>query len=76
MEINKGDGNDAFKNMIKEKDIEIQNLKKKLKLPHKGHVQTVELKNVLQENEVLQNELQNTKAMVGTIKDKKHALEY
>ena len=56
--------------MIQEKDVEIQNLKKQLKLPHEGPVQTVELKNVLQEKEVLKNELQKTKAIVGTIKRK------
>ena len=38
MEINKEDGNDTINNLIQEKDIEIQNLKKNLKLPHEGHV--------------------------------------
>ena len=75
VEMNKGDGNDAFNNLIQEKNIEIQNLKKQLKLPHEGPVQTVELKTILQEKEVLQNEIQNTKAMVGTIKDLKNSLE-
>ena len=38
-------------------------------------VQTVELKAILQEKEVLQTKLQNTKAIVGTIRDEKAALE-
>ena len=75
LEINKGDGNDAFNSLIQEKDIEIQNLKKQLKLPHEGLVQTLELKTVLQENEVLQTELQNTKAIAGMIKDHNSTLE-
>ena len=56
--------------------IEIQNLKKQLKMPHEDPIQTVELKTILQEKEVLQNEIQNTKAIVGMIKDHKTALEY
>lgn len=76
MEINKGVGNDAFNSLIQEKDIEIQNMKKQLKLPHEGLVQTVDLETVLQEKEVLQTKLQNTKAIVGMIKDKNNALEY
>lgn len=75
LEIKKGDGNDAFNNLIQEKDIEIQKFKKQLKFPHEGHVQTVELKYFLQEKEVLQNKLQNTNAIVGMIKDRKNALE-
>ena len=61
--------------IVKEKKVEIQNLKKQLKLPSEGEVQTMELKIVLQEKEVLQTELQNTKAIVGTIKDEKVALK-
>ena len=75
LEIKKGAGNDAFNNLIQEKDIEIQNLKKQLKLRHEEHIQTVELKTILQEKEVLQTELQNTKAIVGTIKNQKNTLE-
>ena len=55
--------------------MEIQNLKKQLKLPSEGPIQIVELKIVLQENKVLQTKMQNTKAIVGTIKDDKTALE-
>ena len=62
-------------NIIQEKDAEIENLKKQLKLPSEGAVQTIELKIVLQEKEVLQTKLQNTKSIVGTIKDEKYALE-
>lgn len=36
LEIKKGDGNDAFNNSIQDKDIEIQNLKKKLKCLMRG----------------------------------------
>ena len=75
VEINKGARNDTINTLIQEKDVEIQNLKKQLKLPHQGIVQTVEIKIVLQEKEVLQNELQNTKAIVRTIKDQKNSLE-
>ena len=74
LEINKGDGNEVFNSIIQEKHIEIQSLKKKLKLPSEGPVQTMELKTVFQEKEVLHTELQNTKAIVGTIKDQKSAL--
>ena len=38
-------------------------------------MQTIELKTVLQEKEVLQTKLQNTKAIVVTIKDEKATLE-
>ena len=75
VEINKGEGNEAMNNIIQEKDMEIQNLKKQLKLPSEGAVQTIELKIVLQEKEVLQTELKNKKAIVGTIKDEKSSLE-
>ena len=41
--------------------MEIQALKKKLKMPHDRHVQTTELETILQEKEILENKLQNTK---------------
>lgn len=50
-------------------------MKKQLKLPSEGVVQTIELKIVLQEKEVLQIESQNTKSIFGTIRDEKDALE-
>ena len=75
LEINKGAGNEAINNIIQEGEVEIQNLKKQLKLPSEGAVQTIGLKIVLQEKEVLLTELQNTKAIVRTIKDEKAALE-
>ena len=40
-----------------------------------GHAQTSELKMVLQEKEDLQIELQNTKAIVRTIREEKEVLE-
>ena len=61
--------------IVEEKEAEIQNLKKQLKLPAESDVQIVELRTILQEKEVLQTELQNTKAIVGTIRDEKVALE-
>ena len=60
---------------MEEKDVESQNLKKKLKMPHEAHVQTTELKTILEEKQVLEDELQNTKVVVGTIKDQKEMLE-
>lgn len=38
IEINKNNGNDIFNSLIWEKDAKIQNLKKKLKMPHDAHV--------------------------------------
>ena len=55
--------------------MEIQALKKKLKMPHDAHVQTIELETILQEKEILENELQNTKATVGTFKGQNEELE-
>ena len=75
MEINKEVGNIIVNTLIEEKDIEIQNLKKKLKMPHEAHVQTAKLKIVPQEKEILENELQNTKAKVGAFMDQKEKLE-
>ena len=46
-----------------------------MKLPTERVVQTIELKTILQEKEILQTELQNTKAIVGNIRDEKVALE-
>ena len=57
--------------IIEGKEGEIQNLKKQLKLPTESAMQIVELKTVLQDKDVLQNKLQNTKAIVGTIRDEK-----
>ena len=75
MEVNKEAGNIIVNTLIEEKDVEIQNLKKNIKMPHEAHVQTAKLKIVLQEKEILENELQNTKAIVGTITDHKEILE-
>ena len=74
VEINQGAGNEAMKEIVQEKEAEIPNLKNQLKVPSEGTVQTMELKTVLQEKEVLQTELQNTKAIVGTIRDEKDSL--
>ena len=42
---------------------------------HDAHVQIAKLQIVLQEKQVLEDKLQNTKAVVGTIKDQKEMLE-
>ena len=68
-EINKGKGKETLNSLILEKDVEIQSLKKKLKIPHDSHVETAELKVVLQEKQALETELQDTKAIVGTFKN-------
>ena len=47
IEVNKEIGNNALNSVLEEKDVEIQNLKKKLKMPHEAHVQTTKLKTVL-----------------------------
>lgn len=75
IEINQGKGNKAMNKIIEEKKVEIHHLKKQLKLPTERVVQTVELKIVLQEKEVLQTELKNTNAIVDTIRDEKASLE-
>ena len=49
VEINQGNALEAMNKMVEEKEAEIQNLKKQLKLPVESHVQTIELKTVLQE---------------------------
>ena len=61
--------------IVEEKEAEIQSLKKQLKLPMEGPAQTTELKTILQEKESLQIELQNTKAIVGTIREEEEVLE-
>lgn len=55
--------------------MEIQDLKKKLKMPHDAHVHIAELETILQEKEILENELQNTKATIGTLKAQNEELE-
>ena len=72
VEINQGNALEAMNKMVEEKEVEIQNLKKQLKLPVESPVQTIELKTILPD---LQTKLQNTKAIVGTIKDEKAVLE-
>ena len=50
LQVSKGNENDALNKVISEKEVEIQSLKKKLNLPHDSHVETDELKIVLEEN--------------------------
>ena len=50
-------------------------MKKKLKIPHDSHIETVELKVVLQENQALETKLQDTKTIVGTFLNQKEVLE-
>lgn len=75
LELVRDGGNETIPSMIREKETEIQNLKKKLKIPHDSHVQTVALEKVIQEKETLESELQNTKSIVGTFKDRNEELE-
>lgn len=75
LQISKGNADDALNKAILEKETEIQSVKKKLKLPHDSHVETAELKIVLEEKQNLETELQNTEAMVGTIQGQKEELE-
>lgn len=75
LQISKGNADDALNKIISEKEVEIWHLKKKLKLPHDPHVDTAKLKIVLEEKKNLETELQNTKAMVGTIQSQKEELE-
>ena len=49
LQITKGNADDALNKIILEKEAEIQNLKKKLKLPHDSPVETVQIKVVLEE---------------------------
>jgi hypothetical protein len=55
VEMNKETGNNTLNILLKEKDAETHNLKKKLRIPHEAHVQTTKLKTALQEKEVLEN---------------------
>ena len=50
-------------------------MKKKFKIPHDSHVETAELKVVLQEKQALEIELQDTKAIVQTFQNQKEVLE-
>ena len=47
-----------------------------MKLPHDSSMETAELKVVLEEKQNLENELQNAKAMVGTMQSQKEELEH
>ena len=74
-EINRGKGKQTLNSLISEKDVDIQSLKKKLKIPHDAHVETAELKVVLQEKQALETELQDTKSIVGAFQIQKEVLE-
>ena len=53
LEQNKETGSNNMTLFLQERDIEILNLKKKLKIPNDGHLQTTKLKTVLEEEESL-----------------------
>ena len=74
LQITNGNADIPLNRIILEKEVGIQNLKKKLKLPHDSHVETIELKVVLEEKN-LETKFQNAKAMVGTMQIKKEELE-
>ena len=50
-------------------------MKNKLKIPHDAHVETEDLKVVLQEKQALESELQDTTSIVGTFQNQKEVLE-
>jgi hypothetical protein len=75
LQITKGNVDDALNKIITEKETKIQDLKKKLKLPHDASVETAELKIVLEEKKNLEAEFQNAKAMVGVMQNQKEELE-
>ena len=49
IELVKYGGNETIPSLIQEKEYEIQNIKKNLKIPHDSHVKTIELEKVIQE---------------------------
>ena len=53
IEMNKDRGNEVITSLLQEKDIEIQALKNKLKIPHDADVQIIELEIVFQEKKTL-----------------------
>ena len=75
VELNKDSGNEVITSLLQEKDMDIQALKKKLNMTHDAHVQTTKLETILQEKKILENELQNTKATIGTFKTQNQELE-
>ena len=75
LQITKGNADESLTKIISENEAEIQNLKKKPKLPHDSSMETIELKVVLEEKQNLEIELQNAKAMVGTMQNRKEELE-
>ena len=75
LQITKGNGDNALNRIITEKEAEIQNLKKKLKLPHDASCETTKMKVVLEEKKNIETELQNAKAMVGTMQIQKEEME-
>ena len=49
LEQNKETGSNNMTLLLQERDTEILNMKKKLKIPNDGHLQTTELKTILEE---------------------------
>ena len=69
LQITKGSADDTLNKIIEEKEAEIQNLKKKLNLPHAASVETTELKVFLEEKQNFEAKLQNVEATVGAIQN-------
>lgn len=46
-----------------------------MEIPHDAHVESAEMKVVLQEKQALETELQDTKAIIGTFQNQKEVLE-
>lgn len=74
-EQNKETGSNNMTLLLQERDTKILDLKKKLKIPQDGHLQTTELKTVLEENESLQKQLLGNKATIATFTKQKKVLE-
>lgn len=61
--------------LLQERDTEILDLKKELKIPQDGHLQATKLKKVLEEKESLQKQLLDNKATIATFTEQKKVLE-
>lgn len=75
LEQNKETGSNNMTLFLQERDTKILNPKKKMKIPNDGHLQTTELKTVLEEKESLQKQLLDNKVTIATFIEHKKVLE-
>lgn len=75
LEQNKETGSNNMTLLLQKRDTQIHNLKKKLEIPNDGHLQTTELKTILEEKESLQQQLLDSKATIATFTEQKKVLE-